>query len=214
MSEREQLIAAVLAEPEEDLPRLVFADWLEENGEPERAGFIRREVKRGDDGGRPCVLPWFSRGGGGRWYWGADGNTRLWRKGEIKTVCDTLPEPEHADWTAGFSRGFVSEVGCLASDWLRYAGNLFARHPLTRVVLLDKEPFDFEGRYLWTAAPTEPRVAYRWELPRGVWCREIGEWYESRWAAVGALSNRLVAIGRSLAGLPPLRVPEGTECPA
>ncbi len=41
MSTATQLLAAVIAEPEEDTPRLVFADYFEENDQPERAEFIR-----------------------------------------------------------------------------------------------------------------------------------------------------------------------------
>jgi uncharacterized protein (TIGR02996 family) len=41
MTEREAFIAAILAAPDDDLPRLVYADWLEEQGEVERAEFIR-----------------------------------------------------------------------------------------------------------------------------------------------------------------------------
>src|SRR6187397_1813565 len=41
MTDREALLAAVCALPDDDTTRLVFADWLEENGEPERAEFIR-----------------------------------------------------------------------------------------------------------------------------------------------------------------------------
>lgn len=41
MTEREALLAAILATPEDDLPRLVYADWCDEHGEGERAEFIR-----------------------------------------------------------------------------------------------------------------------------------------------------------------------------
>jgi uncharacterized protein (TIGR02996 family) len=44
--DREQLLAAIRANPDDDAPRLVFADWLEENGEPEFAEFIRVEIER------------------------------------------------------------------------------------------------------------------------------------------------------------------------
>lgn len=37
----EPFIAAIIASPEDDLPRLVYADWLDENGHHERAGQIR-----------------------------------------------------------------------------------------------------------------------------------------------------------------------------
>lgn len=46
MSEREGLLAAILANPEADLPRLVYADWLDENGESERAEFIRLQIEK------------------------------------------------------------------------------------------------------------------------------------------------------------------------
>lgn len=41
MTDADALLASILAYPEDDLPRLVFADWLDENGEHERAEFIR-----------------------------------------------------------------------------------------------------------------------------------------------------------------------------
>jgi uncharacterized protein (TIGR02996 family) len=39
------LEAAVIAHAEDDTPRLVYADWLDENGDPDRAAFIRRQVE-------------------------------------------------------------------------------------------------------------------------------------------------------------------------
>ena len=41
MSDEAALLAAILAHPDEDTPRLMFADWLDEHGQPERAEFIR-----------------------------------------------------------------------------------------------------------------------------------------------------------------------------
>jgi len=40
MNERESFMRAIATSPDDDAVRLVFADWLEENGEPERAEFI------------------------------------------------------------------------------------------------------------------------------------------------------------------------------
>jgi uncharacterized protein (TIGR02996 family) len=42
---RDALLAAVAAEPEDDTPRLVMADWLDENGDPFRAEFIRTQLE-------------------------------------------------------------------------------------------------------------------------------------------------------------------------
>jgi uncharacterized protein (TIGR02996 family) len=41
----ECLLAAVLDRPEDDAPRLAYADWLDEHGEPERGEFIRVQVE-------------------------------------------------------------------------------------------------------------------------------------------------------------------------
>jgi uncharacterized protein (TIGR02996 family) len=45
MSDEDALLAAIIANPDEDTPRLVYADWLDENGQPERAEFIRLQIR-------------------------------------------------------------------------------------------------------------------------------------------------------------------------
>src|SRR5262245_6221461 len=44
MSEEDAILAAIYANPDDDTPRLVFADWLDEHDQPERAEFIRVQV--------------------------------------------------------------------------------------------------------------------------------------------------------------------------
>jgi uncharacterized protein (TIGR02996 family) len=39
-------LRAILAEPDDDTPRLVYADWLDEHGQGERAEFIRLQIER------------------------------------------------------------------------------------------------------------------------------------------------------------------------
>jgi uncharacterized protein (TIGR02996 family) len=41
MSDEPALLAAIRAHPDEDTPRLMYADWLDEHGQPDRAEFIR-----------------------------------------------------------------------------------------------------------------------------------------------------------------------------
>jgi len=45
VTEELALLAAIVANPKEDAPRLVYADWLDENGQPERAEFIRVQIE-------------------------------------------------------------------------------------------------------------------------------------------------------------------------
>jgi len=46
MSQEEAFLRSVLADPADDTPRLVYADWLDDNGRPERAEFIRVQIER------------------------------------------------------------------------------------------------------------------------------------------------------------------------
>jgi uncharacterized protein (TIGR02996 family) len=43
---RDVFLADILASPEDDAPRMAFADWLQENGDPERGEFIVIQLDR------------------------------------------------------------------------------------------------------------------------------------------------------------------------
>jgi uncharacterized protein (TIGR02996 family) len=45
VSDRVALLAAICAHPDDDTPRLVYADWLDEHGEGKRAAHIRAQVE-------------------------------------------------------------------------------------------------------------------------------------------------------------------------
>lgn len=45
MTDREAFMSRIIDSPDDDAPRLVFADWLDEHGEPERAEFIRVQIR-------------------------------------------------------------------------------------------------------------------------------------------------------------------------
>src|SRR3954453_2477149 len=45
MPENAALFAAIISQPREDTPRLAYADWLDENGDPVRARFIRLQYE-------------------------------------------------------------------------------------------------------------------------------------------------------------------------
>jgi uncharacterized protein (TIGR02996 family) len=51
LDQREAFLLAIFASPDDDLPRLVFADWLEERGEVEFAARIRFECATPATGG-------------------------------------------------------------------------------------------------------------------------------------------------------------------
>ncbi|MCS7269618.1 MAG: TIGR02996 domain-containing protein [Gemmataceae bacterium] len=45
MKELDLLLTAIMAAPQDDLPRLLYADWLQENGQVERAWFVRVQLQ-------------------------------------------------------------------------------------------------------------------------------------------------------------------------
>lgn len=56
MTTEEGLLAAVLENPDDDLPRLALCDWWEENGQHDRAAFTRRQLLAAGEG-KWCLRP-------------------------------------------------------------------------------------------------------------------------------------------------------------
>src|SRR5262249_10801808 len=45
MTQGEAILQGVLDNPDDDTPRLVYADWLDDHGDPDRAEFIRVQIE-------------------------------------------------------------------------------------------------------------------------------------------------------------------------
>ena len=60
MTDHDALLAAVIANPDEDTPRLAYADWCDENGRPERAEFIRVQIRLERERHSDQVPEWLS----------------------------------------------------------------------------------------------------------------------------------------------------------
>jgi uncharacterized protein (TIGR02996 family) len=56
MHDWDALFKAVLANPTDDTPRLVIADWLDEHDESDRAAFIRAQVEACHTADDPCCM--------------------------------------------------------------------------------------------------------------------------------------------------------------
>src|SRR5262245_24225920 len=100
MTEREALLRAVCENPDDDLPRLVFADWLDENGDEAArawAEFIRLQC-------RAARLPEDSSA---RQH--HESRAALLRKHGPDWRGDLPTSPGHR-WGETFIRGFASEL--------------------------------------------------------------------------------------------------------
>lgn len=118
MTQDDAFLHAIIESPDDDTPRLVYADWLEENGQPERGEFIRVQCllarMAGEDPRRP----------------GLQGRER------------GLLEKHEAAWAwpvrrwvyaREFFRGFMEQVTARPEAFLEHADALFRAAPVRRV---------------------------------------------------------------------------------
>ena len=60
MSQHQAFLQAIVEAPDDDVPRLIYADFLEEQGDADRADFIRTQVQLARSGDLPVKIPAFS----------------------------------------------------------------------------------------------------------------------------------------------------------
>ncbi len=127
MSDRVALYAAVLAAPDDDTPRLVYADFLDDTGaraDAVRARFIRNQI--------------------------ALARAEPWSIEYDRLLRATEPVASHyvKEWAAGtegitlekgntYARGFVERVTCYAKRFLSDGAHLFAAQPVRAVKFAD-----------------------------------------------------------------------------
>lgn len=198
------LLRNVLSDPGSDDSRLIYADWLDEQdgtGDAQRARYIRWQLAP-DTPPRNVplsVLATLDLLTGLQPH--AYGYNTAPRKGE-----------SHVGYANGtefrFRRGLLDEVRCPLAWFLARGRDLFDRHPITAVVIFDREPVQrATGRWSWEwdRDAAEPigwnRVLYGLAMesdPYGVMAWPTPE------DARRVLSGYLVNCGRKLAGLSPL----------
>jgi uncharacterized protein (TIGR02996 family) len=127
VDERAAFLQAIIEQPGDDAPRLVFADWLEDNNDPERAEFIRVQCECArlpeDDSHRPAL---------------EDREHELLARNEQRWLG---PLPRYiADWQ--FERGFLTACRTSTCTLVESGDDLFARHPITRLTLEPSDAYD------------------------------------------------------------------------
>jgi uncharacterized protein (TIGR02996 family) len=132
----------VLAHPEDDGPRLVAADWWDEQGAAGRAEFVRVQCELARLG--PMARkPWGQRKYGKRIRALNRRELKLYRGGWDAEVIPAAWVVIPAAWVTAneiypafvYCRGFVEEVICPAADFLAHADAFTAACPLRRVRL-------------------------------------------------------------------------------
>ncbi len=134
-TEAEAFLQRIRAFPDEDTPRLIFADWLDEFGDP-RGQFIRVQLALAQMNEELLGYenPGFARA------------EREATRAALMVQERELLELHREDWTAPFRglatglefrRGFVEEVRVPARSFLRHVHELFAAGPIRHLHLLD-----------------------------------------------------------------------------
>jgi uncharacterized protein (TIGR02996 family) len=213
MTDQDALLRSVLPNPDDDAPRLVYADWLEERGRAEDAEFIRVQIEFdrlvGVDGAFhvnsqsrlqriPAHIERLQRR-----------QTELWRGGAGRP---DLPS-DMSNWTISadpFSehslflrRGFIEAVRVVTNAFLRVAGRLFARQPVAQVRLIDRHPSRIREGFGWAPQSFGNRPD---QVPDELWPFVLSSSGADRVfptadAAEVALSTACVKYGRVKAGL-------------
>ena len=123
MDEHLPFLNAICADPADDLPRLVFADFLEESGEPDaiaRAHFVRAQIALTQ------LTP-----GGAEFRETVALQSRLFAMYSEDWIWD-LPEHRHAEGNPAWRRGFIEFVRLGWEDAIRVP-DLFETVPITRI---------------------------------------------------------------------------------
>jgi uncharacterized protein (TIGR02996 family) len=128
MSDEEALLAAIIASPDDDLPRLVYADWLDEHtgaamvaAPAARAEFIRVQIERARAAPGDPRLPALAR---------REGLLGQHRKEWGRPIQDLLPGAALV-----FRRGFVEQMTVQAAHFLRRRADVFRLAPIREVTV-------------------------------------------------------------------------------
>ncbi len=135
---QEALLAAICAAPDDDLPRLACADWLEEQGQSDRAEIIRVQIElaRLPEGDRRAAK--------------LQRREKALLKQHGSAWCDT-----HLGLVGQMRRGFIEHVECWPHNALETGATLVERFPVRSLCLrvdhLDWKKVRELGRQPWLA---------------------------------------------------------------
>lgn len=207
------LLRAILEQPFDDTARLIYADWLEEHGEAERAEFIRCELLNDYWASQAGEVVWWPAGG--RTITGSEAGAALARaqrllgKHEQQWLADS-PLAVPGQCLIEFQRGFPEVVCCHANYWGTKYGNgrkMVCTYPVTRL-RLENVPTGYRD---YGGGDMRPAL-WRSGFSHNVWnliCQGRGkEFHFMEFDSINAAQAwvGLVLLNRSriLEGLPPL----------
>jgi uncharacterized protein (TIGR02996 family) len=125
MTDEQRFLETIRQNPDDDAPRLVYADWLEEHGDPDRAEFIRIDIE---------LDRIHKKGGQGDQQ--GESNKHLYqrhrelREEHLEEWLQPVAGLHEHDW----DRGFLSCIHVSPEPFLEVAEEVFRRHPAIDVL--------------------------------------------------------------------------------
>jgi uncharacterized protein (TIGR02996 family) len=137
VDEEAAFLHAIIDRPDADAPRLVFADWLDEQGQFARAEFIRVQIALHGENRHEYDAS--------RFPLSMRYHTLHLRERQVRDR-QPLPTPDWpSDWRYEYRRGFVETIGPLSCrDFWSVADAVFAANPLRTLALDEPAPTDTE----------------------------------------------------------------------
>jgi uncharacterized protein (TIGR02996 family) len=138
------ILQTIIDDPDDDVPRLVIADWYEENGNPERAEFIRVQIKL--EGMKPNDP---------RYEYLITRQSELYKKHHLlwsQIITSRWKSNQFGIWSwdpqkkfaNGYRRGFITSLLLRNVDaFLRFAPELYQIIPLQFVMFGQNSPKDY-----------------------------------------------------------------------
>lgn len=147
MSDEAGLLLAIREQPSDDLPRMAWADWLDEQGRSERAELVRLQLAlaRGDESGRTREQALLAEHGQ-RWL---DEELPGFK---LRTTHEWWELAESRKGYAAFRRGFPNVFFVPLSSWNTLREH-HQRFPLARVQLTGSVVVYWEGTWLVSDNP-------------------------------------------------------------
>lgn len=192
-------LRTIRARPDDDLPRMILADWLEDH-DPERAEFIRLSIERYR--WVPSDICHCGQDRKDHWYGnGADHDFKSRDSTVIEQMYDrvsTLLQKNSRRWTPGpsllglvWSRGFIDIVRCPIDAFNDRSSQIASSHPVRGWRITDRVPETTHfRRYRWFGPAFDMSDPSR--LPEYLWKRLSHSTYVSLDTAYAALSHACV----------------------
>lgn len=115
METKETLYKAILLNPDDDLPRKVYADYCEENGDEDTAKFIKMQLG---------LVEW-------------DAAFCITYMNEFTYFTPNV--------ICNFIGGFPGEIRCTETAWIEKGPEIVSQYPIRQVLITDKEPMEHDS---------------------------------------------------------------------